>query len=146
MAEINSKRFPEWIKVKAALDRTGRLTGFSNGQVWWAAIGENVGVEINGKSETFGRPVLIYKKLSEFGFLGIPLTSQKRGGSWYVSFEFQGRTSYAALSQIRVLSVFRLYRSPIGKVSRADFEKVCRGFDNLYHFSDLDCFDFEEDA
>ena len=133
MAETDSKRFPEWLKVKAALDRTGRLTGFSNGQVWWAAIGENVGVEINGKSKFFSRPVLIYKKLSKFGFLGIPLTFQKHGGSWYVSFIFQGKASYAALSQIRVLSVSRLYRAPVGKVSQADFKKICRGVDNLDH-------------
>ena len=140
MAETDSKRFPEWLKVKATLDEVGRLTGFSEGQVWWVAIGENVGVEINGKNEHFNRPVLIYKKLSEFGFLGIPLTSQKRGGSWYVPFEFRGKTSYAALSQIRVLSVFRLQQAPIGKVSPIDLERICRGFDNLYHF------DFEKDA
>ena len=139
MAEINSKRFPEWLKVKTALDEVGRLTGFSEGEVWWVAIGENVGVGINGKNERFSRPVLIYKKLSEFGFLGIPLTSQKRGGSWYAPFEFRGQTSYAALAQIRVLSVSRLYQTPIGKVSSLDFKRICRGFDNLYHFN------FEED-
>ena len=140
MEEENSKHFPEWLELKETLDKVGRLTGISEGQIWWVAVGENVGVEINGKSELFSRPVLIYKKLSKFGFLGIPLTSQKHEGSWYVSFEFQGKTSYAALAQIRVMSVSRLYRKPVGKISRSDFKKVCQGFDNLYHF------EFKEDT
>ena len=47
-------------------------------------------------------------------------------------FEFQGKMSYAALAQIRVMSVSRLYA--IGQISRADFKAICKGFDNLYHF------------
>ena len=132
MAETNSKRFPEWLEVKATLDEVGRIVDISEGQVWWAAIGENVGVEINGKSKFFSRPVLIYKKLSKFGFLGIPTTSQKHEGSWYVPFKLRGKTNYAVLSQARALSVSRLYRTPVGKVSRTDFEKIRRGFNRLY--------------
>ena len=98
------------------------------------AVGENVGIEINGKSGRFSRPVLVYKKLSKFGFLGVPLTSQEHEGSWYVPFDFQGNTSYAVLAQIRVMSVSRLYGNAIGQISKADFRAICKGFDNLYHF------------
>ena len=132
MAGTNSKRFPEWLELKAALDEVGRIVNISEGQVWWAAIGENVGVEINGKSKFFSRPVLIYKKLSKFGFMGVPTTSQKHEGSWYVSFKLRGKTNYAVLAQARVLSVSRLYRDPIGSISPADLEKIRRGFAGLY--------------
>ena len=92
---------------------------------------ENVGVEINGKSEYFSRPVLVLKKLSRYGFMGIPITSQKHEGSWYVSFEFQNRTETAVLSQAKVFSISRLY-SRIGQVPDTDLAKVREGFIYLY--------------
>ena len=102
-----------------------------NGEIWWVGIGENVGVEINGKSEYFSRPVLVLKKLSRYGFMGVPLTSQPHKGSWYVPFRFQERVEIAVLSQVRVFSVTRLYRR-IGQVPDSDLEKVREGFLNLY--------------
>ena len=132
--EAEGKNFSEWIKCKERIHSVGRLPAVKEREVWWAAVGENVGVEIDGKSERFSRPVLVYKKLSKFGFLGIPLTSQEHKGTWYVSFDFQGKTSYAALAQIRLMSVSRLYGDAIGQISKADFMAICKGFDNLYHF------------
>jgi mRNA interferase MazF len=132
--EAEEKRFPEWMECKEHIHNVGRLSAIKEREVWWVAVGENVGVEINGKSGRFSRPVLIYKKLSKFGFLGIPLTSQEHGGSWYVPFDFQGETSYATLAQIRVMSVSQLYGNVIGRISKADFRAICKGFDNLYHF------------
>lgn len=94
-------------------------------------MGENVDVEINGKNEVFSRPVLIYKKLSRFGFLGIPLTTQKHEGDWYVSFVFKDKTSIAVLSQVRTFSVLRLYRR-MGTIPESDFNLVTTGFNKLY--------------
>lgn len=68
---VEEKRFPEWMERKECIHNVGRLLAISEREVWWVAVGENVGVEINGKSGRFSRPVLVYKKLSKFGFLGI---------------------------------------------------------------------------
>lgn len=132
---MDDNKYDEWNELKKELNNTGRLPNFSERQVWWAAVGENVGVEINGKSSRFSRPVLIYKKLSKFGFFGIPLTTQEHDSSWYVPFEFQGKTSYAVLSQGKAMSAYRLYGRAIGRVSEADFKAICQGFDGLYHFT-----------
>ena len=102
-----------------------------NGEIWWVGVGENVGIEINGKSEYFSRPVLVLKKLSRYGFMGIPITSQKHKGSWYVSFKFKDRTETAVLSQAKVFSISRLY-SRLGQVPDTDLEKVRTGFLKLY--------------
>ena len=101
------------------------------GEIWWVGVGENVGVEINGKSEFFSRPVLVLKKLSRYGFMGIPLTSQEHAGSWYTQFIFQERVETAVLSQARVFSTSRLY-SRIGQIPSDDLEKVRTGFIKLY--------------
>lgn len=44
--------------------------------MWWCAVGENVGVEIDGKSEKYSRPVIVLKKHTNRCFTGVPLTSQ----------------------------------------------------------------------
>lgn len=94
-------------------------------------MGENVGVEINGKHESFSRPVLILKKLSRFGFIGIPSTSQEHEGDWYASFIFRDKKQTAALAQARVMSVSRLYKR-MGTIPNSDLEIVKAGFGRLY--------------
>lgn len=108
-----------------------RLRTIHEGEVWWCAMGENVGVEINGKNEVFSRPVLVFKKLSRYGFMGIPLTSQKHNGNWYAPFIFQRKMQYAALAQARVMSTARLYKK-MGMLTESDFRAVKDGFTNLY--------------
>ena len=123
--------FLRWIKIKIELDDLRRLPSIKEGEIWWCSVGRNVGVEINGKGKVFTRPVLIYKKLSCFGFMGIPLTSKKHVGSWYVEFVFKERTSLAALAQARVFSVSRLHKR-MGTISVNDFELIAEGFNRLY--------------
>ncbi len=129
--ELDSKHFPEWLERKEALHNANRIQRFSEGEIWWVALGENVGIEINGKSTEFSRPVVVYKKLSRDGFLAIPLTSQPHEGSWYVDFEFKHKMEYAALAQVRVVSAARLYKR-MGRLSSADLKKVKTGFRKLY--------------
>lgn len=123
--------FDHWIGVKRHLHQANRLPHISEGEVWWCGIGENVGVEINGKSAHFSRPVVIYKKLNIFGFLGIPLSTQLHEGSWYVPFRFQGKDQVATLAQVRTISTNRLYRR-MGVLSKKDFQLIKKRFLQLY--------------
>ena len=125
------KDFDDWISLKKQMDECRKLPTINEGEVWWCGIGANVGVEISGKSKRHSRPVLILKKLSKFGFMAIPLTSQLKEGSWYVSFEFLGKTQTAAICQARMISVSRLYDC-MGRVPESDFQKVKNGFHELY--------------
>lgn len=125
------KRFGEWIGCKEILHNTGRLPAIKEGEIWWCAMGENIGVEINGKNDVFSRPVLVFKKLSRFGFVGIPLTSQTHEGDWYIKFRFQNKNEIAVLAQVRVFSVSRLY-SKMGRVDETDLARIKEGFRSLY--------------
>ena len=104
------KRFDEWNGVKSNIHYAGIFRSIKEGDIWWCSMGENVGVEINGKQDKFLRPVLVLRKLSRFGFMGIPMTSKEHSGKWYVHFEFREREEIAVLAQARVLSVNRLWR------------------------------------
>lgn len=127
----NAKRFYKWIDMKKSIHDKRKLPNVHEGEVWWGGVGENVGVEINGKSKRFSRPVLIMRKLSREGFMGIPLTSQKKTGTWYVEIEFLNTKQYAAICQARVLSASRLY-GKMGMLPELDLAKVRKGFARLY--------------
>jgi len=128
---MEEKLFDEWNALKQKRHFSGEFHLFNEGEIWWASVGENIGVEINGKSDRFSRPVLILKKLSGAGFMAIPLTSQAKSGSWYVKFSFRGKDSFAALSQARVMSVSRLYNR-IGRADEEDVRRIKEGFRALY--------------
>ena len=117
---MEEKHFGEWIGLKEKIHFGNSMPKINEGDIWWCGCGENVGIEINGKSASFSRPVLVMKKLSHQGFMGVPLTSQTKVGSWY-----------AALCQARVMSTSRLY-SKIGRIPDSDLSMVRKVFCELY--------------
>lgn len=124
-------RLLSWFETKLDLELYGRESIPHEGYLYWAGVGENLGAEIYGKGKNFARPVLIYKKLGAYHFMGVPLTSKKHVGSWYVHFKHAGKDEYAVLAQARVMSIKRLYRR-IGRIDDADFARIRKGFVNLY--------------
>ncbi len=127
---MKEKDFDGWIQIKKKLHLVGRVRSVNVGDVWWYAAGENVRTEINGKSKRFSRPVIIIKKFGRFSFWGVPLTSQKHEGSWYMSFVFQNKTETAALHQLRNVDVSRLY-DKMGQVPSSDLAKIIDGVTKL---------------
>ena len=128
---MEEKKFDKWIEVKKNLHKVGRIPKVNERDVWWAGCGQNVGVEINGKSERFTRPVVILRKFSRFGVMAIPLTSQKHEGSWWVEIEFLGKREWAVVSQARFISTSRLY-SKIGQIPTNDMDNIREGFLDLF--------------
>ncbi len=131
MGEADDERFDEWNELKKKLNHSGGRPTIREGEIWWYAAGANIGIEIDGKGKRFSRPILIMTKLSKDGFMGIPLTSQEKSGSWYVSFDFLEKTQYAAVCQAKVMSVSRLY-TKIGQVPKSDLERVRTAFHKIY--------------
>lgn len=126
------KKFLEWIGLKEKIHNNNSTPPlFNEGEIWWCALGENIGIEINGKGKVFSRPVFVYKKLSKDGFLGIPLSTQIKKGSWYVEIFFQEQKHVVTLSQIRVLSSFRMY-DIMGSLDDKEIAKIKNGFLRLY--------------
>jgi mRNA interferase MazF len=125
-------RFLEWIGIKQKLDaREHQPPLITEGDLWWCAVGENVGIEAGGKSKDFTRPVIILKKFGRLGFLGIPTTTKERIGSWYVSFLHKGINETATLSQARVLSYKRLH-SKMGTLDETDFKTIKEAYVRLF--------------
>ncbi|HEX9722185.1 MAG TPA: type II toxin-antitoxin system PemK/MazF family toxin [Candidatus Paceibacterota bacterium] len=126
------KRFLEWISLKERLHKaTHQPPLVSEREIWWASVGENVGSEVNGKSQLFSRPVIIFRKLAHGFYFVIPTTTQKRTGSWYVEFRQQGKSRVACLHQARAIDHRRL-SSRLGTLDTNDFSNIKEGFQQLY--------------
>jgi mRNA interferase MazF len=128
MAEFNDKKkesLLEWFKVKIELElsRRPRKIFFSEGEIWWASIGSNIGHEEDGKNEKFERPVLILRKFSDHLILAIPLSSKHKHNRYYFRFLINNQYSSALISQIRTLSSKRLIRR-MGVMGGTDFNKI----------------------
>lgn len=102
----------------------------NEGEVWWMAVGYNIGSEVYGKGSRFTRPCVIFEKLSNKKFLAVPLTTKPKTGTWFVSFIFQNNHSVACLAEVRSVDHRRLIEK-IGQLSPKDMKKVKDGLRNL---------------
>ncbi len=119
------KDFDSWNTIKKQLHGRHQVTLFRSREIWWCSLGVNVGVEADGKHESFERPILIVKKFNREMFWGVPLTSRVRLGPYYKQFSFNGTNNFAALSQARAMSAQRLIRR-IGTLGEVTFDAIRR--------------------
>ncbi|MEK7105191.1 MAG: type II toxin-antitoxin system PemK/MazF family toxin [Patescibacteria group bacterium] len=117
------KDFNKWNEHKKRLEKIQQPFLFKQGEVWWCSIGVNVAEESCGKGEFFGRPVLVLKKLSRRNYIGIPLSTKRKIGTWFMEVTVQGKTVSALLYQIRMLSTNRFQRR-LTTLDTADFARV----------------------
>ena len=106
------KDYKNWSKVKARINNSeDRPTGYTERQIWWCNVGENVGIESDGKGPEFLRPILIIKKFGYMGFFGIPLTSQtKPNKPFYFPLNVKNKNGFLIFSQARTFDACRLRR------------------------------------
>lgn len=128
------KDFDQWNIKKKQLEKVEKKFLFKTGDVWWCSVGLNVRVESCGKGIDFQRPVLVLRKLSKESFIGIPLSTQKKVGSWFVDMTIHGEKRYALLYQIRMFSVSRFQRR-LATLDDNDFIKVKEKLETLLELS-----------
>ena len=127
-----SKDFDSWNKEKKQVNLVefGYGVFYYSREVWWCAVGLNVGVETDGKHQNFERPVLIVRKFNKEMFWGIPLTTNEKTGDFFHKVVHDGGVSWVVLSQIKTFSTKRLLRK-IGRISEDDFDSIRRKLKGL---------------
>jgi len=109
-----SKDFDAWNRKKKNLHHTRQRPLFKEGDVWWCHLGANIGVEIDGKNNTFTRPVVIIRKFNHYSFYGLPLTtSYQENHDFYHILEFNNKKQAINLTQMRLIDSKRLQRRMI---------------------------------
>lgn len=125
------KLIQNWCRLKITLWEKQSKIIFKQGDIWWCSLGMNLGEEMFGKGEKFTRPVLVFRKFTSNSFLGLPLTMQKKEGSWYVKITIRGDNRWIMLNQARVIDKKRL-TNRIGALDDNDFQKVKEEFIEFY--------------
>lgn len=126
------KDFDAWniLKKDVHASETGRNFFFHEREIWWCAVGVNIGVETDGKHKTFERPVIIVRVFNKEMLWTVPVTSGTKQSPFHYSFIFNNVEQSAMLSQIRTISSKRLRRK-IGTISDLDFESIIEGLSGL---------------
>lgn len=117
--------FSEWAKLKPHIHFSDRQNIFpKRREIWWASIGQNIGVEVNGKNKQFERPVLIVRVFNADFVLAVSISSQEKKGEYYYPFTNPaGEKNVVVLSEIRAISSKRLVRI-VGEMGSADFSAI----------------------
>ncbi len=102
--------FDRWNKIKKKINQRG-YPQISLGEVWWCAFGLNIGVEQDGDSINYQRPVIIIYKFSNQIVLVTPITKTKPESDWYHTINLleKGESS-VILNQIKPVDVKRLVK------------------------------------
>ena len=125
-----AEQFIDWTKKKIRHHiKEEKDLYFREKEVWQAALGKNIGYEVDGKHELFERPVLILKKYSKDMCFVLPLTTQiKNPKPWYqVIVKIEEEINAVNISQGRVISSKRLLRKII-VLDTADYNAVINSF------------------
>ena len=106
-----TKDFDRWNKHKKNIHTRSEPPFYHEREIWWCAVGVNVGNEIDGTGNVHDRPVLILRGFNAQTFLGVCLIGRRRSGKYYVPVGAVGnRQATANLSQVRILDTKRLIR------------------------------------
>ncbi|MBP7992405.1 MAG: type II toxin-antitoxin system PemK/MazF family toxin [Candidatus Magasanikbacteria bacterium] len=124
--------FWEWTEKKIQHDSESEPGfHFYEREIWWAALGKNIGHEMDGKNSSFERPVLILKKFSHSMCLVLPLTTKVREENEnYFKLPIDGKQGAVVLPQPRTISIKRLINY-VETVKPEDFSLIKEKFNKI---------------
>lgn len=122
-----TKDFDAWNLKKQMLDAREKPRSFKEGDVWWCAVGLNVGYEIFGKSSDYTRPVLVLRKYTYSTFFGLPLSSKRKDRASYLDLHFNDTDGSVILDQGKTLDGRRLLRR-MGELPESTLEEIKKAF------------------
>lgn len=122
---MSAKDFTGWHARKLAINQLESQRYFYEREIWWVAVGHNVGSEEDGKGASYARPVIVYRKFNQSLFYGLPLSTTPKTGKYYYAINTLGVTDKVLLSHMREFDAKRLI-SKIAVVSSADYSGIRR--------------------
>jgi len=118
-----AEKFVSWTKLKIKIHFSEKNFVVKERQIWWASIGQNVGIEQNGKNCNFERPILILRRFNDEQFWALPITSKVKIGKYYHAFVQNDVRYSVCLSQLRVMDKRRLLRH-LGEMNEVDYLEI----------------------
>jgi mRNA interferase MazF len=133
------KDFDKWNNLKKIFEKENRELFAHPREVWWCSLGVNLGAEIDGKNDSFERPVLVIKVYSRETMFVLPVTSKEKNDTFHYRIfvkikniktgEYEEKPVWVKLTQARVISNKRLLRK-VDLISAHDFDMIMKVFKN----------------
>ncbi|MHB8860471.1 MAG: type II toxin-antitoxin system PemK/MazF family toxin [Minisyncoccota bacterium] len=125
------KDFDRWNDIKKSTQE-GLSRLYTVREIWWCALGINIGSEIDGKGEKFLRPCVIMRAFGSDACLVIPLTTSSREHAMRVPIgKVQGEDAKANISQIRIIDTRRLVEK-VGFLDEPAFQELKKRVKTLF--------------
>lgn len=119
------KDFDNWIIKKKSIHARSEQPFFREREIWWCALGCNIGSEEDGKNAEFERPVVVFRMFGKGLLWIIPITTKLDRSDSRLTYTFtcKGLKQTADISQIRLVSSKRLLRY-MELISFEDFQVI----------------------
>jgi hypothetical protein len=121
------KDFAGWHIRKLAINSAATTQFFREREIWWTAVGYNVGIEEDGKGAKYSRPVLVLRKLGRRHFYGLPLSTTKAKGTYYFPITTLGVHDNILLAHMREFDARRL-ANKIGSIDQPTYDLIIEAF------------------
>lgn len=124
------KDFDAWNSEKKVIHHSDSAPLCHEREIWFCAVGLNVGFEQDGTGTKYDRLILVIKGFNKRTFFGVTLTGHKKEKWPYYSIgQVAGRDASVNLSQVRTIDTKRLIRkiTTLDKDIFAAGRRVCRG-------------------
>lgn len=96
------KDFDTWNELKQHIHITGVNGFYREREIWWCALGINIGFEEDGKGPESERPVLVIKGFSKQLCIVVPLSTSMKKSPYYVPIGIvDDKPATAMISHIR---------------------------------------------
>lgn len=125
------KDFDNWNKRKKETQNKSVPPLFTECEVWWCALGINIGSEEDGKGENYLRPVLILRKFNKSVFYGLPITSKSKDDKFHISINSGEIIESIILSQMRLIDAKRLSHLVV-KITSNELKEVKKKLKELF--------------
>lgn len=131
MENEKTQKYDEWNEQKKKLSANDKRIFFKEGEIWWCALGMNLGEEVYGKGKVFRRPVLVLRKVTGSLCIVLPTTSQKKSGSWYHQISVDGVERSVMMHQVKFVTTKR-FESRITSMSQNEFQELKNAVSKFY--------------
>ncbi|MBP9701783.1 MAG: type II toxin-antitoxin system PemK/MazF family toxin [Candidatus Pacebacteria bacterium] len=117
------KDFDLWNTIKKRLNEIEAATFVHSREIWWCALGVNIGAEIDGKNVNFERPVLALRAYNKQTILVLPIVSKISSDNFHYITKTTQKPYCICLTQSRTVSSQRMLRK-IDIVGVIEFENI----------------------
>lgn len=118
------KDFDSWGDQKKQIHLEFENKLYKEREIWWCALGVNIGFEQDGTGADSDRPVLVLRGFSRHVCLVVPLTTSTKKNPYHVSLGIvDDKESFAIISQIRLVDTKRLINR-LGILEEEIFYKI----------------------